>query len=211
MFGPRLLLSLSLFLAIGCLRQVEQSEAPPISNAESAEEDITGRYRVKLETSKGDVVIEVTPSWAPEGAARFRELVEAGFYDECRFFRVLPGFMAQIGMSGDPEVTAKWFDATIDDDPVRKSNQRGFVTFAKSGAPNSRTTQFFISYGNNARLDSDGFAPFGKVVEGMDVVDSIESRHREQPNQDAIKAQGNQYLNEQFPELDFIKKATVIE
>ncbi|MAG93857.1 MAG: peptidylprolyl isomerase [Planctomycetaceae bacterium] len=211
MFGPRLLLSLSLFLAIGCLRQVEQSEAPPISNAESAEDDLTGRYRVKLETSKGDVVIEVTPSWAPEGAARFRELVEAGFYDECRFFRVLPGFMAQIGMSGDPAVMAKWSSATIDDDPVRKSNQRAFVTFAKTGAPNSRSTQFFVNYGDNARLDPDGFAPFGKVVEGMDVVDLIESRYGEQPNQDAIKAQGNQYLNEQFPELDFIKKATIIE
>jgi len=127
-----------------------------------------GAYRVLLQTSNGAFVIEVHQDWAPHGAARFRELVEAGFYDDCRFFRVIRGFMAQVGINGDPAVQAEWRDKTIPDDPVVESNTRGRVTFATSG-PNSRTCQFFINFDDkNRRLDPDGFAPFGEVIEMPD-------------------------------------------
>ena len=136
---------------------------------------------MKLETTKGDVLIEVHPEWAPQGAQRFRELVEAKFYDGCKFFRVLDGFMAQTGINGDPAIHAKWKDRNIQDDPVKQPNTRGYVTFAKSGLPNSRSTQFFINYDDNSRLDAQGFAPFGVVVTGMDdVVDSIYSGYGEE-------------------------------
>jgi cyclophilin family peptidyl-prolyl cis-trans isomerase len=136
--------------------------------------------------------------------------VEIGFYDECRFFRVLPDFMVQVGMNGDPQLHSKWADNTIQDDPVIESNHRGYVTFAKTGLPNSRSTQFFINYGDNSRLDRDRFAPFGKVIAGMDVASNIESKYREQPDQNAIRTMGNQYLTSQFPDLDFIQKAYIL-
>lgn len=169
------------------------------------------KFRVKFETTKGDVVIEVTRDWAPIGADRFYEAVNAGFYDECRFFRVLPGFMVQFGINGDPKVQSKWRDAMIKDEPVTQSNLRGYVTYAKSGRPNSRTTQLFINYADNKFLDSQGFAPFGKVIEGMDVVESINSKHRERPEQGQVQEAGNAYLKANFPDLDFIKKATVLK
>lgn len=182
--------------------------AEPLSGSNSVSEET---FLVRLETSKGDFDIEVHPSWAPIGAARFRELVEIGFYDECRFFRVIPNFMAQIGMNGDPALHAKWSENTIQDDPVLESNKPGYVTFAKTNLPNSRSTQFFINYKDNSQLDSDRFAPFGKVVSGMDVALSINARHREQPNQNAIRQMGNEYLKSQFPDLDYIKKAYVVQ
>lgn len=169
------------------------------------------KYRVKLETSKGDVVIEVTRAWAPNGADRFHQAVKAGFYDECRFFRVVPNFMVQFGINGDPKVQSKWREATIKDEPVTQSNKRGYVTYAKSGRPNSRTTQLFINFGDNSFLDNQGFAPFGKVVTGMDIVDSINAKYREKPNQGQIQDEGNAYLKAEFPDLDFIKKATVLK
>lgn len=175
-----------------------------------------GDYTVKLETSKGDVLIEVHRDWAPIGADHFRELVEAGFYDGCRFFRVLDGFMAQVGINGDPETHAKW-SKNIKDDPVVASNTRGFVTYAKTGAPNSRSTQIFINYGDNSQLDPQGFAPFGKVVKGMDVVEKLYSGYGEGapqgrgPSQQRITYEGNAYLEKQFPKLDYIKKATVVQ
>lgn len=175
-----------------------------------AAEKAPDEYQVKFETSRGDVIIEVHREWAPLGADRFHEAVKAGFYDECRFFRVIPRFMVQFGINGDPEVQKKWKDATIKDDPVKQSNKRGFVTFAKTGAPNSRTTQLFINYGDNSRLDGMGFAPFGKVVKGMEAVDAINSESRERPNQQAIQSQGNAYLKSNFPKLDYIKKATIV-
>ncbi len=175
-----------------------------------AAEKAPDKYQVKFETSRGDVIIEVHREWAPLGADRFHEAVKAGFYNECRFFRVIPRFMAQFGINGDPEVQKKWKDATIKDDPVKQSNKRGFVTFAKTGAPDSRTTQLFINYGDNSRLDGMGFAPFGKVVKGMEAVDAINSEYIQRPNQQAIQSQGNAYLKSNFPKLDYIKKATIV-
>ncbi len=173
-------------------------------------------FRVKLETSKGDVVLEVHPEWAPNGAAQFKKAVEAKFYDECRFFRVLDGFMAQVGMNGDPAVHAKWTEESIKDDPVMASNTRGMVTFAQTSLPNSRTTQFFINFGDNSFLDRQRFAPFAKVVEGMDVVDKLYNGYGEGapngngPSQGRIAAEGNDYLKERFPRLDYIKTARVV-
>lgn len=166
-------------------------------------------YRVKFETSAGDIVVEVTRSWAPRGADRFYEAVKAGFYDDCRFFRVVPDFVVQWGINGDPNVQKKWRVRAIRDDPVVKSNKRGTITFATAGK-NTRTTQVFISLKDNGRLDSMGFSPFGKVVEGMTVVDKITSEYGQMPNQDRIQAEGNAYLTKEFPNLDYIKKATVI-
>lgn len=186
--------------------------APPIPTAEATSGGVADEtFLVRLETSKGDIDIEVHPAWAPKGAARFRELVEIGFYDECRFFRVIPDFMAQVGMNGDPALHARWSENTIDDDPVLESNLPGYVTFAKTGLPNSRSTQFFINYKNNSSLDGQRFAPFGKVVAGMDVALKINAKYRELPVQPTIAQQGNEYLNREFPDLDFIRTASVVQ
>ena len=173
-------------------------------------------FKVKLETSQGDVVIEVHPEWAPLGAARFRELVEAKYYDDVRFFRVIDGFMAQSGMHGDPAVNARWRDKKIKDDPNKQSNTRGMVTFATSGK-DSRTTQLFINFGDNSVLDRQGFSPFAKVVEGMDIVDKLYDGYGEGaprgrgPRQDLIAGQGNEYLNASFPRLDYVKTARIVD
>ena len=167
-------------------------------------------YLVRLETSKGDVLIEVHPEWAPRASKRFRELVEIGFYDECRFFRVLEGFMAQVGMNGDPALNKEWKDKKFRDDPVIQSNKRGFVTFATSG-PDSRTTQFFINMADNSTLDRRGFSPFGKVLEGQEIVESLHNGYKEDPQQDRIDRRGNAYLKSEFPKLDYIVRATVEE
>jgi len=156
-------------------------------------------------------VIEVTRKWSPVGADHFHEMVKSGFYNDCGFFRVLPGFMVQFGINGDPKVQAKRGKPTIKDDPVVESNKRGYVTYAKTGLPNSRSTQLFINFKDNKFLDNQGFSPFGKVVEGMKIVDSINSEYREGPNQGLIQRSGNEYLKEQFPKLDYIKKATIVK
>jgi peptidyl-prolyl cis-trans isomerase A (cyclophilin A) len=168
-------------------------------------------FKAKFDTSKGVIVIEVHRDWAPLGADRFYNLVKNGFYDGCRFFRVLDGFMAQIGMNGDPSIQRAWGNANFRDDPVKGSNKRGYVTFAKASAPNSRSTQFFINYGDNSRLDADGFAPFGQVVTGMDLVDMLYKGYGSSnvPDQGRITAEGNAYLMKEYPKLDFIKKATI--
>jgi peptidyl-prolyl cis-trans isomerase A (cyclophilin A) len=171
-------------------------------------------FNVKFETSKGDFVIEVHRDWSPKGADRFHELVTQGFYDDVRFFRVLDGFMAQFGINGDPAVSSKWRVSTIQDDPVRKSNTRGFVSYAMAG-PNTRTTQIFINYGDNRSLDGQGFSPFGEVVSGMDVVDALHSGYGEGgprgkgPNQGRIQSEGNAYLKKDFPSLDYVKRAAI--
>jgi peptidyl-prolyl cis-trans isomerase A (cyclophilin A) len=167
------------------------------------------KFRVKFETSCGDFTVEVQREWAPLGAERFHELVQAGFYDECRFFRVVPGFVVQWGMNGDPAVYAKWKDREIKDDKVTQSNREGMITFASRG-PNTRTCQLFINLADNQRLDDLGFAPFGKVVEGLDVVQKITSEYGQRPQQPLIQEEGNAYLKKEFPKMDYIKKATVV-
>ena len=165
-------------------------------------------FRVKFDTSKGPFVVEVHRSSAPNGADRFYDLVKQKFFDDTRFFRVVKGFIVQFGLSGDPEVAAKWRKQKIEDDPVKESNTRGTLSFAMAG-PGSRTTQLFINFADNERLDGMGFAAFGRVVEGMEVVDQINSEYGESPDQGRIQAEGNDYLKQSFPNLDYIKTARV--
>jgi peptidyl-prolyl cis-trans isomerase A (cyclophilin A) len=165
-------------------------------------------YQAQFDTSAGTFVIEVTRAWAPRGADRFYNLVRNGFFDDARFFRVVPNFMVQFGIHGDPAVQKHWADASIPDDKVTQSNKRGYITFATRG-PNTRTTQVFINFKDNSFLDGQGFAPFGRVVSGMDVVDKIYSVYGEAPQQGRIQAQGNAYLNASFPKLDHVKSATI--
>jgi len=166
-------------------------------------------YRVQLNTSKGPVIIEVDRSLAPNGAQHFYELVKANYFDGARFYRVVPRFVVQWGAASDPAVTKKW-NVTIPDDPVKASNTRGTVAFAATGQPNSRSTHLFINLGNNARLDLIGFAPIGRVTAGMGVVDRIYSGYGERPDQAQIAAQGNAYLEKEFPRLDYIRTARII-
>ena len=163
-----------------------------------------------FDTSVGSFVIEVHRDWAPKGADRFYNLVKNGFFDNTRFFRVMPGFMVQFGINGDPEIQKHWADASIPDDPVTQKNLRGYVTFAQTSAPNSRSTQVFINYADrNTFLDSQRFAPFGQVISGMEIVDKINSGYGETPDQGLIQRQGNKYLNAQFPKLDYVTKARI--
>jgi peptidyl-prolyl cis-trans isomerase A (cyclophilin A) len=173
-----------------------------------ATEEAPATYRARFETSAGNFVVECHRDWAPKGADRFYNLVKAGLFNDVRFFRVIPNFMVQFGINGDPKVSAKWKTANIQDDPVTQPNDRGYITFATSGS-NSRTSQVFINFKSNRGLDGQGFAPFGQVVEGMDSVDAIHSGHRERPNQGLIQSRGNEYLNEDFPELDYITTAVI--
>jgi peptidyl-prolyl cis-trans isomerase A (cyclophilin A) len=166
-------------------------------------------FQAKLTTTKGDVIVQVTRAWAPLGADRFYNLVRAGFYTDAAFFRVIPGFMAQFGLSARPDVSQAWLQAKISDDPVTQSNTRGKITFATAG-PNTRTTQLFINYADNSRLDGLGFAPFGDVVQGMEVVDQIYSAYGERPDQGAIRTQGKAYLEASFPMLDKIVSASIV-
>lgn len=165
-------------------------------------------FKVDFATSAGNFVIEVTRDLAPNGADRFYNLVNNGFFDGQRFFRVVPGFVVQFGIHGDPAISAAWRDAKIPDDPVAGTNARGTITFATAG-PNTRTTQLFINYRDNGRLDGMGFSPFGKIIEGMDVVDKINSEYGEQPSQGKIQAEGNAYLEDKFPKLDYIEHARI--
>jgi peptidyl-prolyl cis-trans isomerase A (cyclophilin A) len=180
-----------------------------LKNPATLKERAPNLYKVKFDTSAGIIEVEVNADWSPNGADRFYNLVKNGYYDGCRFFRVVPGFMAQFGINGDPSIQRNWENATIPDERVKQPNNRGFITFAKSAAPNSRTTQVFINYKDNSFLNSQGFAPFGKVVAGMDVVDKIYSMYGEKPNQGRIQTEGNAYLTKEFPKLDYIKKATI--
>ena len=172
-------------------------------------------FRARFVTSEGPFVIEVHRRWAPLGADRFYNLVRSGYYDGVRFFRVIDGFMAQFGIHGDPAVAAAWREQRIPDDPVRRTNLRGMVSFATAG-PGTRTTQIFVNYGDNSRLDAMGFAPFGQVVEGMEVVERLYAEYGEGaprgrgPDQGRIQAEGNAYLERAFPELDYVERATIV-
>jgi peptidyl-prolyl cis-trans isomerase A (cyclophilin A) len=171
-------------------------------------------YKAQFTTTKGDFVIEVHRDWAPLGADRFYNLVKNGFYDDVAFFRVVPDFMVQFGMSGNPQIEAAWGHASVKDDPVKQGNARGRITFAMGG-PNTRTTQVFINLADNARLDPKGFSAFGAVSQGMDVVDQFYSGYGEGapdgngPSQKTAESEGNAYLSRDFPKLDYIKKATI--
>jgi peptidyl-prolyl cis-trans isomerase A (cyclophilin A) len=166
-------------------------------------------YDVKFVTTKGDFVVQVNRAWAPLGADRFYNLVKHGFFTDAPFFRVVPGFIIQFGLTPVPAVNRAWQSANIKDDPVTQSNKPGYITFATAG-PNTRTTQLFINFGSNAFLDSQGFAPFGQVTSGMEVVKSLYSGYGERPDQGAITSQGKAYIEKNFPNMDSIKSATVI-
>lgn len=172
-------------------------------------------FRARFETSKGDFVVEVTRAWSPAGADRFYNLVSHGYLDGVRFIRVIAGFMVQFGINGNPDLAALLREANIPDDPVVESNARGKVTFAKTGLPNSRSTQIFINLVPNTYLDESGFSPFGEIVEGMEVVDQLYSGYGEGapsgngPDQGRVQAEGNAYLNAEFRDLDYVVKASI--
>jgi peptidyl-prolyl cis-trans isomerase A (cyclophilin A) len=190
------------------------SQSANLGNPSALRETAPATYKARFETSKGAFVVDVTREWAPNGADRFYNLVKNGFYDGVRFFRVLDGFMAQFGINGDPKISAAWREARIPDDPVKQSNRRGFITYAMAG-PGTRTSQVFINYGDNSALDRQNFSPFGRVTSGMEVVDKLHSGYGEGaprgqgPDQGRVQMEGNAYLTKSFPQLEFVKKATI--
>ena len=185
-----------------------------LANPAALNEQAPATYKARFDTSKGVFVVEVRRDWAPNGADRFYNLVKNGFYDNVRFFRVIRGFMVQFGINGDPKISSVWREARIRDDAVKQSNKRGYITFATAG-PNTRTSQVFINFGDNAGLDQQGFTPFGQVVSGMDVVDALNSEYGEGaprgrgPDQGRLQQEGNAYLAKDFSRMDFVKKATI--
>jgi peptidyl-prolyl cis-trans isomerase A (cyclophilin A) len=189
--------------------------SPGFTDPASLTEKAPESFKVQFDTTKGKFTIEVTRSLSPNGADRFYNLVRSGYFKDVAFFRVIPGFMCQFGIHGDPNVSAKWRDANINDDTVKGSNTRGTISFATAG-PNTRTTQMFINFGDNTRLDGMGFSPFGKVTDGMDVVDKINSEYGEGapggrgPDQGRVQMEGGAYLKKDFPNLDYIKSATIV-
>jgi peptidyl-prolyl cis-trans isomerase A (cyclophilin A) len=204
-----LMMLVLVFIAVAPGSAAAQANTDKLMSPAQLTEKAPDKFQVKFDTSKGEFTLEVTRAWAPNGADRFYNLVKNGFYDNCRFFRVVENFMVQFGISGNPKVSAVWRAAQIKDDPAKQSNGRGYITFAMAG-PNTRTTQLFINFKDNSFLDTQGFSPFGKVVKGMNVVDSIYNKYGEKPNQQNIQMQGNTYLEQSFPNLDFIKSATIV-
>jgi cyclophilin family peptidyl-prolyl cis-trans isomerase len=205
----------TLLLLSACSKSTEpkksaEAERQPAAPAEkpAPPAPAANTYKVRFVTSKGPIVLEVHNDWAPIGAAHFRELVKAGYYNGARFFRVVPRFVVQFGLAAKPSVTKK-LDKAIKDDPVTQTNRTGSLAFATMG-PNTRTAQIFINLVSNQRLDSQGFAPFAQVIEGMDVVEHLYSGYGENPDQEAITNQGNAYLEKNFPNLDYIKMATIL-
>ena len=212
-----LIILLSFFiltLIVGCGKKTSNDLLKP--NEAELKTPSPDTYHVKFETTKGNFIVEVHRDWSPNGADRLYYLVNHKFYDGVRFFRVVKGFMAQFGYHGDPQVTSVWKSMTFPDDAVKESNLRGYMSFAKTGAPNSRSTNLFINYGNNSNLDDMGFSPIGKVIEGMEVVDKLYGGYGEGaprgagPSQGKIMQQGNTYLKRSFPKLDHIKKAYIL-
>jgi len=194
-----------------------QGPNPALLEPGLAQEQAPDSYRVRLTTTKGDIVIEVNREWAPHGADRFYNLVRCGFFDGASFFRVVEGFVVQFGLSGESRVNGAWKDATIPDDPVKGSNRRGTICYAKTDAPDSRATQVFLNLGDNTGLDKQGFAPFGRVVEGMEVADRLHAGYGDMapfgkgPDPRAIATLGDEYLKREFPKLDRIERATILE
>ena len=194
----------------------EKADVSMLMNPSELTATAPDQFHAHFETSKGDFVIEVNRDWAPIGADRFFNLVSAGYYDDVRFFRVIMGFMAQFGIHGDPDVADAWRYARIPDDQRIQSNTRGMVSYAMAG-PDTRTTQVFINFGDNSALDSMNFAPFGQVVEGMEVVDQIYAEYGDAeprgrgPLQRRLQSMGNNYLKVEFPELDYVVRATIVD
>lgn len=213
MTSRRLVLSLACGL-LAATAAPTWAQSGKLANPTTLTEQAPATYKAKFETSKGSFVIQVTRAWAPNGADRFYNLVKNGYFDNVRFFRAISGFMVQFGINGDPALNARWRVARIQDDKVSQSNTRGMITFATSG-PNARTTQVFINFADNSNLDGMGFAPFGKVVSGMDVVDKLYTGYGEGapngrgPDQNRIQTEGNAYLNQSFPKLDHVTRATI--
>jgi peptidyl-prolyl cis-trans isomerase A (cyclophilin A) len=189
--------------------QVDLNKAAKLKNPGQLKETAPATFKANFDTSAGPFVVEAHRDWAPKGADRFYNLVKNGFFDDCRFFRVVPDFIVQFGINGNPAIQSVWRDANLTDDPVKHSNLKGTVVFATSG-PNTRTTQLFINLKDNTRsLDRQGFAAFGEVVQGMDTVEKITSQYGEHPQQGQIQSNGNAYLKANFPKMDYIKKATI--
>jgi peptidyl-prolyl cis-trans isomerase A (cyclophilin A) len=205
-------------LGIALQQASTPSNMDKLMNPAALTETAPDVYEAKFTTTQGTIVINVRRAWAPIGADRFYNLVKNGYYDNCRFFRVIEGVLAQFGINGDPRLNAVWSRATIQDDPVKQSNRKGYVSFAKAG-PNSRTTQVFINYTDvNVLLDGMGFAPFGTVTKGTDVITALYSDYgevppqgRRGPDQNRIQTEGNAYLQKYFPKLDYIKSAVIVE
>lgn len=183
---------------------------PALLNPALAKATAPPVYNVVFNTSKGDVTFEVHRDWAPNGADRFYNLVKIGFFDGAPFFRLVPGFVVQWGMNPNPAVNKVWANANIKDDGVKESNKPGYLTFAQTSQPNSRSTQLFINFKDNGRLDAMGFAPIGKIVDGMDVVEKFYAGYGEAPDQQALQEQGKAYYEKNFPQLDIIKTAKVM-
>jgi peptidyl-prolyl cis-trans isomerase A (cyclophilin A) len=191
----------TMLVATACADKAKESVAITTTAPDS--------FRVAFETTRGKFVIKAVRAWAPNGTDRFYQLVQEHFYDENRFFRVVPGFVAQFGLNGDRKTNERWDALKLRDDSVRQSNARGTVVFTNSG-PNSRSHQVFVNLADNSRLDKAGFSPFGRVVEGMAVVDSIYSGYEDTPEQQFIMTLGNSYLTRMFPKLDYIRTARLI-
>src|SRR5215475_5596843 len=210
-----IVLTIALILAVVSLGLGQAGTSAPLKNPAALKDMAPAMYKVDFDTSAGTFVVEVHRDWAPNGADRFYNLVKNGYFDNVRFFRVIPNFMVQFGINGDPTLNAVWREARIPRDPVKQSNTRGYITFAMQGGPqgpDTRTTQVFINFGDNSQLDGSGFAPFGRVTKGMDIVDKIYSGYGEGapsgrgPDQGRLQAEGNAYLTKDFPKLDYIKK-----
>jgi|GEM_PF-2637360 len=188
-----------------------ESTHPAMTDPSKATTPAPATFRAKFETTKGTVVFECTRDWAPNGVDRFYNLVRIGFFDDVALFRVAKGFVVQWGIHGNPKVSAVWSDANIPPDPPKQSNTRGMLTYAMAGSPTTRSTQLFINYGNNASLDAQGFAPLCKVVLGMEIADAFNGEYGERVTgmQGKIQSQGNTYLKASWPNLDYIKTATI--
>jgi peptidyl-prolyl cis-trans isomerase A (cyclophilin A) len=217
-----LLLAAALLFAVPAMAAVSVEDAAKLE-AEAGAAECPDTFKVKFECSNGTFVAEFYKDWAPIGVQRMHDLVKDDFFNDARFFRVLDGFMAQFGIAGDPAKQTKWREKPLGVEPVTQSNTRGMISYAMMGSgaqpkqtTNNRTTQMFINFGDNSNLDPMGFAPIGKVVEGMEIVDGLYSGYGEGaprgrgPAQDLIQSQGNKYLQEKFPKLDYIKTATVV-
>jgi peptidyl-prolyl cis-trans isomerase A (cyclophilin A) len=195
---------------------IEDELSPALLIPSLAHERAPEEFKVKLETTKGQVLIKLIRSWAPNGVDRFFNLVKIGYFEEVAFYRAIEGFVVQFGISGNPEVNQAWAEARIKDDPVKASNQRGFLTFAMAG-PNSRTTQLFINLRDNIELNGQGFAPIGQVTEGLEVIDSLYTGYGEMaprgkgPRSQVFNRRGNAYLKKLFPDLDYIMTAAILE